>query len=424
LSGARPAGPRLSTAEGSVPHRPAMRVCYVVSTYPRAEDDPEVPWLRQTVQHLCGQGVEVEIFAPAYQGLRSHAIDGVSVHRFRYFPRRWENLTHNEGATNKVQRTPFYAVLAVFYIVCGAVAMWRYARRRRFDVFEAHWPFPHALFAWIGARRQGAGLSLRFYGAELMLADRLAPVRPFLRFFMARAHRANAISTFTAERALRLYRRPMATIPYGSTLPLLAATAGGPPVVAGQRAELLFVGRLVARKGVEYLVRAMPLVRQQGIDAHLTVVGSGHREPEIREAIAEAGAASLVTLAGRVGEAEKIRLYRACDAYVHPAIVDDGGDTEMLGVVLIEAMAYRKPVIASNVGGIPDVIQDGVTGLLVPQKDPQALADAIVRLRRDPGLAWRLGQAGHERARDYFSWTRITAQLVAEYEASCAAARA
>lgn len=407
-----------------------MRVCYVVSTYPRREDDPEVPWLRQTVRHLRQSGVEVEVFAPAYQGLRSHRIDGVPVHRFRYFPRRWEYLTHNEGATNKVQRTPLYAVLAVFYIVCGALAMLRYARTHRFDVFEAHWPFPHALFAWIGARRQRAGLSLRFYGAELMLADRLAPVRPFLRFFMRRAHRANAISTFTAQRALCLLERQMAVVPYGSAVPLAAPQEepernGAASAATGstRRAELLFVGRLVARKGVEYLVRAMPLVRARGIDAHLTVVGSGHREAEIRQAIDAAGAADLVTLAGRVSEEEKIRLYRACDAYVHPAIVDAGGDTEMLGVVLIEAMAYRKPVIASDVGGIPDVIQDGDTGLLVPQQDPQALADAIARVLRDPELAHRIGQAGYERARDYFSWARITAQLVEEYEASRAAAR-
>ncbi|MEW6752392.1 MAG: glycosyltransferase family 4 protein [Candidatus Latescibacterota bacterium] len=421
-----------------------MRVCYVVSTYPRAEDDPEVPWLRQTVRHLRASGVEVEVFAPAYQGLRSHRIEGVPVHRFRYFPRRWEVLTHNEGATNKVQRTPLYAVLALFYILFGALAMRRFSRRYRFDVFEAHWPFPHALFAWIGARRQGAGLSLRFYGAELMLADRLRPVRPFLRFFMRRAHRASAISTFTADRARRICARQMAIIPYGSSVPVgaqegAAPGAGlgsdarqGPPArssappdgsAALPRAELLFVGRLVERKGVEYLVRALPLVRQQGIDAHLTVVGSGHREKEIRQAMEQAGAGDMVTLAGRVSEEEKIRLYRACDAYVHPAIVDAGGDTEMLGVVLIEAMAYRKPVIATEVGGIPDVIQDGETGVLVPQKDPQALAAAIVRVLREPALARRLGQAGYQRARDYFSWARITAQLTAEYRASSTAGR-
>jgi len=397
-----------------------MRVCYVVSTFPRFGGDPEVPWLLETVRHLRAKGIEVEIFAPSYQGIGSHEIGDIPVRRFRYFPKRWEFLTHNEGATNKIQRTPLYGLLAVFYIFFGALAMLRFCRTRRYDAFEAHWPFPHALFAWIGARVQGAGFSLRFYGAELMLADRLPPVKPFLRFFMKRADAVNAISTFTAAKAKAIHDREIAVIPYGS--PLEIAPGDAVSDESSPQKKILFVGRLVARKGVEYLVRAVPIVRRRGIDAHLTIAGSGHREKEIRETIEQTDTEDVVTLAGRVSEEEKARLYQTCDLYVHPAIVDAGGDTEMLGVVLIEAMTYRKPVIASNVGGIPDVIKDGETGLLVPEKDPEALAEAMVRVLSDPGLAQKLGDEGHRFSQSYFSWDRITDSLIEEYQASVKAA--
>ena len=393
-----------------------MRVCYVVSTFPRFEGDPEVPWLPETVRRLRAKGVEVEVFASSYEGMKPHTIDGIRVHRFRYFFKRWERLTHDEGATNKVQRSPLYNLLAVFYIFFGAISMLRYCRGRKFDVFQAHWPFPHALFAWIGARQHQARLSLRFYGAELVLADRLWAVRSFIRVFLKRADTVDAISTYTAGRARAIYERDFSIIPYGSPLEMSVEANGDVAEKSSTTKSVLFVGRLVERKGVEYLVRAMPLLRDRGVDAHLTVVGNGHWEREINEAIDESAARDLVTLAGRVSDDEKARLFEQCDVYVHPAIIDGRGDTEMLGVVLIEAMAYAKPLIASDVGGIPDVVKDGETGLLVPEKDPQRLAQAMERVLTDDELAEKLGKAGHALLDTYFSWDRITDCMIAEYE--------
>ena len=391
-----------------------MRVCFVVSTFPRFTGDPEVPWLLETVRRLRAKGIDVEIFASSYEGMEPHLLEGIPVHRFRYFFRRCEYLPHNEGATNKVQRSSLYKLLALPYILLGALSMLRFCRGRKFDVFQAHWPFPHALFAWIGARRHGARLALRFYGAELVLAEKLPFVRSFIRAFMKRADTVDAISTYTASRARQIYQREFAVIPYGSHLEI-SVEAGAPRERSSKRREILFVGRLVERKGVEYLVRAMPLVRASGVEAHLTVAGNGHWEKEIREAIEEKGVGDLVTMAGRVSDEEKASLYKKCDVYVHPAIVDPRGDTEMLGVVLIEAMAYAKPLIASDVGGIPDVVKDGETGLLVPEKDPEKLAEAIVRVLTDPTLAEKLGKAGCEFLQDYFSWDRIADSLIAEF---------
>jgi glycosyltransferase involved in cell wall biosynthesis len=96
---------------------------------------------------------------------------------------------------------------------------------------------------------------------------------------------------------------------------------------------------------------------------------------------------------------------------VLPAIHDDRGDTEGLGVVLVEALMHQRPVVASSVGGIVDVIKDGETGLLVPEKNPQAIADAILRLINDPSLSRRLGRQGFEFAQKYFDWDEITTHL-------------
>ena len=106
------------------------------------------------------------------------------------------------------------------------------------------------------------------------------------------------------------------------------------------------------------------------------------------------GLGEIVRFAGFVSNEALSSLFQSCSIYVHPAIYDSKGDTEGLGVVLVEALSNRKPVVASEVGGIVDVIKDGQTGLLVPEKNPEAIAEAVLRLLNEPEFAQRLGEQG------------------------------
>jgi glycosyltransferase involved in cell wall biosynthesis len=118
---------------------------------------------------------------------------------------------------------------------------------------------------------------------------------------------------------------------------------------------------------------------------------------------------------GRIPYEELAELYARCDLFVLPAIVDSRGDTEGLGVVLVEAMSYKKPVIATNVGGIPDIVRHDETGILIQQRDPQALAQAIEAVLSDKTWAKELGQAGFAHIKEYFAWPRIVDQVMALY---------
>jgi glycosyltransferase involved in cell wall biosynthesis len=167
----------------------------------------------------------------------------------------------------------------------------------------------------------------------------------------------------------------------------------------------------VERKGIAYLLRALPLIAA-AIDAKVAIVGKGDPkvEADLRAIAGELKLGDRVVFAGKVPEADLIRWYQSCDVFCLPAIVDSQGETEGLGVVLLEALNYARPVVASNVGGIPDIIRDGKTGLLCPEKDPQALAAAILRLLKDPGLGEKLGRQGCDLVRTEFSWEHIVAQ--------------
>ena len=119
---------------------------------------------------------------------------------------------------------------------------------------------------------------------------------------------------------------------------------------------------------------------------------------------------------GRVGDAELRRLYATCDVFVLPAVVDRKGDTEGLGVVLLEALRFGRPVVASDLGGIPDIVKPGRSGWLVPAGDSAALAGTLSQLAAHPEEARRIGETGREFAGERFSWSHLIHELGTCYE--------
>src|SRR5690606_9478387 len=113
-------------------HTGQVKVLYVVSAYNRHPGDVITPWLVETIHRLRVAGVEVEVLAPAYRGLGSQVLDGVRVHRFRYAPRRWEDLTHDETAPDRVRHRPWYLGLVPGYTLAGMYAAQRLVQRDRF----------------------------------------------------------------------------------------------------------------------------------------------------------------------------------------------------------------------------------------------------------------------------------------------------
>jgi len=383
-----------------------LKIAVLGSTYARSQSDSQVPWLRESVNRLAALGHQMTVIVPSFEGLKNHFIDGVEVLRFRYAPRRFENLTHDEGAPNKL-RNPLYQILAAPYIAMGALAAMRWARQRRFDVIHCHWPFPHGLMALPAARWSGAKVVAMCHGAELAMARRKPWVRKILKQCLLKSDVLACNSSHTQGEIERLCGRQAAVIPYGATL-RDAATAPEPKP-PGDTATILFTGRHIQRKGVPFLLRALPAILQRR-KVKLLITGDGDRRQEWEALARELQLGDAVEFLGIVSNERLGQLYRACDVYVLPAIFDDRGDTEGLGVVLIEALQNARPVVASAVGGIVDVIQHGKTGLLVPEKNPQALADAVLRLLDDPALAQRLGQQGRAEAERQFDWERITSE--------------
>jgi glycosyltransferase involved in cell wall biosynthesis len=383
-----------------------MRVLHVVTAFPRSRDDVIVPWLVELLKRLPAAGYDVEVFTSAYRGGGGDSYEGIRVHRFRYFFARWEDLTHDEAAPDRMRRSPLYRMLPIFYIAGGLWGIWRLARREHYDIVHVHWPVPHVLFGWV-ARRSGArGMRMvtTWYGAELRWVQSSLPVmRGFVRWALRTSDEIVAISSYTAREIARFANVHVRVIPY--TLGFTESAPVRRPAGDGSF-RILFVGRLVERKGVTHLVDAVGQL-PSAVHARLTVIGEGPERSALEAQAAAAGLDGRIDFRGRVDDKDLQDAFAAADVLVLPSIVDARGDTEGLGVVLLEAMSCGVPVVGSRAGGITDIIEDEESGLLVPPADPALLAMALERLARDPALAARLGAAGERRVRTAFGWPEI-----------------
>ena len=174
---------------------------------------------------------------------------------------------------------------------------------------------------------------------------------------------------------------------------------------------ILFVGNLILYKGPDVLVKAMPNILKKVSDTELIFVGSGRMKNELEELSKKRDVEKYVKFAGFIEDSLKPLYYKAADVFCLPSTMS----TESFGIVNLEAMACSVPIVASKIGGVPDVVKDGRNGLLVPQGDSEALADAIIYLLENEDIRERMGKNGRKKVENY-SWEKIAEETERLYE--------
>jgi len=394
-----------------------MKVVHVATAFPRHPEDPITPWLVELVRRQRQAGLDATVLAPAYRGGPVVESSGIPVRRFRYAPGILETLTHDQSVPDRLRDRPFSAALVPAYLAAGCRAAAALGREGP-DLVHVHWPMPHALLGAAMRRASGGRTAVvcSFYSVEVNWVDhRLLWLRPFLRWTIRTADEVTAISSSTASTVQGLVDRSVAVIPYAAALPEVPVNVVRPALSdPNAPIRLLFVGRLVERKGVEVLVRALARLRHRR-EAELVIVGTGNRKDSVTRTAALEGVTEYVHLLGYVSAERLAREYAECDIFVLPAVVDSRGDTEGLGVVLLEALAHERPVVASRAGGIGDIVVDGVTGWLADPGDAEVLADKIFEVAADPEKARGVAARGRREASIRFSWERILEETTVAY---------
>jgi glycosyltransferase involved in cell wall biosynthesis len=174
---------------------------------------------------------------------------------------------------------------------------------------------------------------------------------------------------------------------------------------------ILSVGRLIGKKGFSDLITACGKLAEQGIAFRTEIIGEGPLEAELNAQIASLGLTKSILLTGPLSQSEIIARLTHSRLFALPCVTDSEGGMDNLPTVIMEAMAAGLPVVSTALGGVPEMVREGETGLLVPQRNPVALAAALAHLLQDRGVAQSLGEAGRRRAGERFSIERSAQQL-------------
>jgi glycosyltransferase involved in cell wall biosynthesis len=282
---------------------------------------------------------------------------------------------------------------------------WRIIRRYRIDLVHSHWFIPSGL---VGAAITKIWKKPHVITSHVLDANLFGKFRvflPLLSIIVASADLITTNSSYTKQQIETLVplNCPCRVIPMGIYPPSIL-----PSPNRSRDQTILYVGRLIEWKGIDTLIRSMILVKREVPDSRLIITGEGPYRDFLQHLVQDTGLTEVVRFFGRASDDDLIKLYDSAAVFVLPSKRHQGLVMEGLGVVLIEAMSHGIPVIGSNIGGIPDIITDGETGLLVPEQDPAALAGCIVKLLSDKTLQATLRTNGFVRVKERFSWEIIS----------------
>ncbi len=285
----------------------------------------------------------------------------------------------------------------------------RHLRREHFDVVHLQEPLVPALPLTV--LQYSTAVNVGTFHAARNSALFYRTTRPLIRRLQRRLHGKIAVSEAARELVFRSYKGAYRIIPNGIDADFYGAPQPPAEDLADGKFNILFVGRLDKRKGLDYLLRAMALVQQMRPQVRLVVIGAfrpAQRRTYERQ-VRDLGLRGVV-FKGFVSDEEKRRYLQAADVYCSPAI---GGESQ--GIVLLEAMAAGTPVVASDIPGFRTVLVDRGAAILTPPKDSTALARALMRVADRPEKRRRMAEAGLHRAQD-FAWSKIADRVTAYYE--------
>jgi glycosyltransferase involved in cell wall biosynthesis len=382
------------------------RVLVLATTVP-ARDDDGTPAFVVTLAQALARDNDVTILTPRVPvGAASERSGNVEIRRFPYFPTRFEGLADGAIMANlAAERWRLVEVpplLVAFFRATG-----REIRRTRPDVIHAHWLLPAGLLALAFRQIFGIPYIVTAHAADVF-RFRAPPFRVLKRLIVARAMIASAVSSETAKLlGISSDEADRLVVPMGVDVETIRAAVGER---APELGRFLFVGRLVEKKGVDVLLRALADVP----DGRLVVVGDGPDRPALEALADQLALAERVTFLGRQGRSRVAEELRLAHALVVPSRIARDRDADGTPVVMAEGMAAGVPVIASRLGGLAEHIASGENGLLVEPDDPRGLADGLRRVLARPDEAASWAEAAVRTTRDQLD-VRVTARRYQEF---------
>ena len=390
------------------------KILVLTSTFPRWPNDHIPSFVYELCKRLAAE-LQVFVLTPHAEGsTRSEAWDGMMVERYPYHFGRRDYLA-GQAILPELRKNPLLWGLIPSFFVAQFYHCIRLLKACDIDTVHAHWVLPQGFIAVACKKlfKPDLKVVVTAHGADVY---GLQACKGLKRWTFERCTAVTAVSSAIRREIIQRIgvssSSPIHIIPMGVDLDRFSPAHYDHSLRQQFHADgplLLFVGRLTEKKGLAYLLRAMPRVLDRHPATKLMVIGYGEERSALEQLASELGLFErAVIFLGGMTSAELPRYYATADIFVGPSIIAQSGDREGFGLVFVEALGSGCPVITTDLPAMTDIVTHEKTGLIVPQKDSAALADAIIRLLDDPDLLARMKSSCRNEVLAKFHWDVIS----------------
>ena len=397
-----------------------IKVLVLATTFPRWQNDTTPAFVYELSKRLHADGLEIVVLAPHYHGAKKfEMMDGMKVYRFLYFwPAKYQKLVYDGGILPNIKRSHLAKIQVPLLVLLELYHTFKIIRKDKIDVIHSHWIIPSGLIGALCKKFFGIRHVLTIHAAGLFALERLPFKTNIANFIVNNSDEITVVSSYIEKRLMNLVSPDLqemlniklSIIPMGVHVESFQNKVDIEQLKskynATSKTTLLFIGRLAEKKGIQYLIKAMLNITSINNDVNLIICGDGPLRQELQQQVKDMKLEIFVRFAGYISDKEKIDYLKLSDILVVSSIVTDSGDTEGLPVVVLEGLAAGKPIIASDVSGMKDVIKDGVNGFLIEQKDSGLIADKVVELINNRELMIKFSNNVLETA-EKFDWAII-----------------
>ncbi|MDX8551860.1 glycosyltransferase family 4 protein [Methanospirillum sp. J.3.6.1-F.2.7.3] len=395
------------------------KVLVITSSYPAGLNDLRGTFIGKQVHSMVNLGYNMIVLTPHVPS--AHLLEeyeNVKIYRFPYFfPFPLEQLSSPGGMFFGFKQSFLGKVQIIPYLIMMIISSGIIIKKENIEIIHTHWIIPQGIAGAFWSIITGIPHISTAHVLDLTISDNIPMLRGVIRCILKRTDVVTVNSSFTLHQVTRFSPKslPVKVIPMGIDETRISGIKNNNVhLKAGH--SILFVGRLIDWKGIDILIQALSIVSKKIPDVTLTIIGEGPKREEYEALTHHLKVKDIVHFKGKVSDEDLNLAYRRSDLFILPSNEKKGIVMEGLGVVLLEAISYGIPIIGSNTGGIPDIIEDNVTGYLTIPGDPDDLAEKITYAFENPEKSRECVIRAREKMRKNFSWDYLGIKFAQVYD--------
>lgn len=411
-----------------------MRICILTHTFPRYKNDFAAPFMDGVAEGIRAAGNEVFVLTPFTFGFRRKKSDQkYKIITYKYiYPLSLHKLGYSQTLDNDMELKVIMLLLSPFMYFFGILALIRLIKKEKIDVVNAHWILPNGFIAGVAKIFTGVKVVSTLPGSDVYMAQKNYLFSLMARFATYMSDRVTSNSPQLLDDLVKIYtkdnsrqqivKKKFSPIIYGVDPNVFKPVNKMNKIIRKKlnipdnNLIVLGVGRLVAKKGFKYLIKAIPTILKVNKNITFVIIGEGDQRKLLENLSKKLDLEKNVKLPGWAKYDELIYYYNVCDAFILPSVRDEEGNLDDQSVSVVEAMACAKPVITTDFPGYKIVMRNSKNGYLVPEKDAQKMSQAIVKLISSPKLRNDMGKTSRELVLNHFSWNSIGKEYTLLFE--------